>query len=171
MTLNQCWVASECPPYLEKIDYLWYDANRITVTRRNGEYKYLMMSVPKKQIRFRPVSQKFFRKQRFHFPRMSISLSTANSFGGFINTPERFEITTSQRKNGCLMGQLLCTVVRPNWEPHWNMIFRKRRILVIKDFQWTRLSIILRHLFQGYGKSISSGKVIREQRQCSSSNI
>lgn len=30
----------------------------------------------------------------------SISLSTANSFGGFINTPERFEITTSQRKKG-----------------------------------------------------------------------
>ena len=61
-----------------------------------------------------PVLLKFFLKQRFHFPRMSISLSTANSFGGFINTPERFEITTSQRKNGCLMGQLLCTVVRPN---------------------------------------------------------
>ena len=39
MTLNQCWVVSECPTYLEKIDYLWYDANRITVTRRNGEYK------------------------------------------------------------------------------------------------------------------------------------
>ncbi len=53
-----------------------------------------MMSVPKKQIRFRPVSQKFFPKQRFHFPQMSISLSTANSFGVFINTPERFEITT-----------------------------------------------------------------------------
>ena len=26
-------------PYLEKIDYLWYDVNRVTVTRRNGEYK------------------------------------------------------------------------------------------------------------------------------------
>ena len=170
MTLNQCWILNK-RPYLEKIDYLWYDANRITVTRRNGEYKYLMMSVPKKQIRFRPVSQKFFRKQRSHFPRMSISLSTANSFGGFINTPERLEITTSQRKNGCLMGQLLCTVVLQNWEPHLNMIFRRRRILVIKDFQWTRLSIILRYLFQGYGKSISSGKAIREQQQCSLSNI
>ena len=29
----------------------------------------------------------------------------------------------------------------------------------------------LRYLFQGYGKSISSGKAIREQQQCSSSNI
>ena len=26
-------------------------------------------------------------------------------------------------------------------------------------------------MFQGYGKSISSGKAIREQQQCSSSNI
>jgi len=42
----------------------------------------------------------------FSFLQMSISLSTANSFGVFINTPERFEITTSQRKNGCLMEQL-----------------------------------------------------------------
>lgn len=42
----------------------------------------------------------------FSFSPMSISLSTANSFGVFINTPERFEITTSQRKNGCLMEQL-----------------------------------------------------------------
>ena len=61
-----------------------------------------------------PVLLKFFLKQRSHFLRMSISLSTANSFRGFINTPERFEITTSQRKNGCLMEQPLCTVVRPN---------------------------------------------------------
>ena len=38
----------------------------------------------------------------------------ANSFRGFINTPERLEITTLQRKNGCLMGQLLCTVVLQN---------------------------------------------------------
>ena len=30
---------------------------------------------------------------------MNISLSTVNSFRVFINTPERFEITTSQRKN------------------------------------------------------------------------
>ena len=37
---------------------------------------------------------------------ISRSLFTANSFGVFINTPERFEITTSQRKNGCLMEQL-----------------------------------------------------------------
>ena len=42
--------------------------------------------------------------------------------------------------------------------------------MTILPVQWTRLSIILRYLFQGYGKSISSGKVIREQRQCSSSN-
>ena len=31
---------------------------------------YLMMNVPKKQIRFRPVLQKFFPKQRFHFLRI-----------------------------------------------------------------------------------------------------
>ena len=60
------------------------------------------------------VSQKFFPKQRFHFRQMNISLSTVNSFRVFINMPERFEITTSQRKNGCLMEQPLCTVVRPN---------------------------------------------------------
>ena len=74
----------------------------------------LMMNVPKKQIRFLPVLQKFFLKQRSHFLRMSISLSTANSFRGFINTPERLEITTLQRKNGCLMVQLLCTAVLQN---------------------------------------------------------
>ena len=61
-----------------------------------------------------PVLLKFFLKQRFHFPRTSILLSTANSFGVFINTPERFEITTSQRKNGCLMEQPLCMVVHQN---------------------------------------------------------
>ena len=49
-----------------------------------------------------------------HFLRMSISLSTANSFRVFINTQERLEITILQRKNGCLMGQLLCTVVLLN---------------------------------------------------------
>ena len=38
----------------------------------------------------------------------------ANSFRGFINTPERLEITTLQRKNGCLMVQLLCTAVLQN---------------------------------------------------------
>ena len=34
-----------------------------------------------------------------------------------------------------------------------------------------KLSIILRYLFQDYGKSISSEKVIQEQRQCSLLNI
>ena len=33
------------------------------------------------------------------------------------------------------------------------------------------LFIILRYLFQGYGKSIFLEKVIQERRQCSSSNI
>ena len=61
-----------------------------------------------------PVLLKFFLKQRSHFLRMSISLSTANFFRGFINMPERLEITILQRKNGCLMGQLLCTVVLLN---------------------------------------------------------
>ena len=61
-----------------------------------------------------PVLLKFFLKQRFHFRQTRISLSTVNSFRVFINMPERFEITTSQRKNGCLMEQPLCTVVRPN---------------------------------------------------------
>ena len=50
-------------------------------------------------------------------------------------------------------------------------IHRRRKILVIKGFQWMRLSIILRYLFQGYGKSISLGKAIQEQRRCSSLNI
>ncbi len=45
------------------------------------------------------------------------------------------------------------------------MIFRRRRTLVIKGCQWTRLSIILRYSFQGYGKSISLGKAIRGQQQ------
>ncbi len=35
-------------------------------------------------------------------------------FQGFINTQEKFETTTSQRKNGCLMGQPLCMVVLLN---------------------------------------------------------
>ena len=61
-----------------------------------------------------PVLLKFFLKQRSHFLRMSISLFTANSFRVFTNMPERLEITTLQRKNGFLMGQLLCTVVHLN---------------------------------------------------------
>ena len=62
---------------------------------------------------------------------------------GFINTPERFEITTSQRKNGCLMEQPLCTVVRPNWELHLNTIFSQE-----KDFSYKGLSMdeIIHHL-------------------------
>ena len=55
-----------------------------------------------------PVLLKFFLKQRFHFPRTSILLSIANSFREFINTPERFEITTSQRKNGCFVAIPYC---------------------------------------------------------------
>ena len=129
------------------------------------------MSVPKKQIRFRPVSQKFFPKQRSHFLQVSISLFIANSFRAFINTPERLEITTSQRKNGCLMAQRSYMGVLQNCVLRWNMIFRRRKILAIKDFQWMRLSIILRYSFQGYGKSIFLEKVIQERRQCSSSNI
>ena len=35
-------------------------------------------------------------------------------FQGIYNTQERLEITILQRKNGCLMGQLLCTVVLLN---------------------------------------------------------
>ena len=61
-----------------------------------------------------PVLLKFFLKRRFHFRQTSILLSTINSFRVFINTLERLEIITLQRKNGFLMGQLLCTVVHPN---------------------------------------------------------
>ena len=78
------------------------------------EERPVHLSDDEKQIRFRPVLRKFFLKQRLHFLRMSISLSTANSFRVFINTQERLEITILQRKNGCLMGQLLCTVVLLN---------------------------------------------------------
>ena len=49
--------------------------------------------------------------------------------------------------------------------------FRRRKLLAIKVCQWMKLSIILRYLFQDYGKSISSEKVIQEQRQCSLLNI
>ena len=52
-----------------------------------------------------------------------------------------------------------------------NMIFHRRKILVIKVFRWMRLFIILQCLFQGYGRFISSEKVIREQQQCSLLNI
>ena len=86
----------------------------LTATMKKDQCTCLMMNVPKKQIRFRPVLQKFFLKQRFHFRQTRISLSTVNSFRGFINTPERFEITTLQKRNGCLMEQPLCTAVRPN---------------------------------------------------------
>ena len=61
-----------------------------------------------------PVLLKFFLKQRSHFLRMSISLSTANSFRGFTTMLERLEIIISQRKNGYLMGRLLCTAVLLN---------------------------------------------------------
>ena len=72
------------------------------------------MSVPKKRIRFLYVLQKSFQKLRSHFRQMSISLSTANSFRGFTTMLERLEIITSQRENGSLMGQPLCTVALLN---------------------------------------------------------
>ena len=62
---------------------------------------------------------------------------TVNFFRVFTNMPERLEIITSQRKNGCLMEQLLCTEVLLNWEQRLNMIFRRRKILATKGFQWT----------------------------------
>ena len=56
----------------------------------------LMMNVPKKLIKSLPVLPKIFPKQRSHFPQMSISLFTANSFRVFINTPGRLEIIISR---------------------------------------------------------------------------
>ena len=81
--------------------YAWSTAIGLQAVDGLKPSKYLI-----EQIRFRPVLHKFFPKRLSHFLRMSISLSTANYFRGFINTPERLEITTLQRKNGCLMGQL-----------------------------------------------------------------
>ena len=73
-----------------------------------------MMSVPKKQIRFRPGIAEILSETAFSFsPNEYISIHR-KLFQVFINMPERFEITTLQRKNGCLMEQPLCTVVRPN---------------------------------------------------------
>ena len=96
--------------------YAWSTAIGLQAVDGLKPSKYLPDDerVPKKLIRFHPVLQKFFPKQRSHFLRMSIFLSTANFFRVFINTLERLEIITSQRKNGCLMGQLLCTAVLPN---------------------------------------------------------
>ena len=138
----------------------------LTATMKKDQYIYLMMRVPKRRIRFLLVLQKSFLNQRFHFLRMSISLSTANSFRGFTTMLERLEIIISQRKNGYLMGRLLCTAVLLNWEQRLNMIFHRRKILAIKVFQWMRFFIILRYLFQGYGKFIFLVKAIQEQRQC-----
>lgn len=44
--------------------------------------------------------------------------------------------------------------------------FSQEKISVIRAFQWGRLFIILRYSFQGYGRSISLGRAILEQRQC-----
>ena len=61
-----------------------------------------------------PVLLKFFLKQRFHFLQMSIFLSTANYFRGFINTQEKKIRDYNITKNGCLMEQPLCMVVHQN---------------------------------------------------------
>ena len=50
----------------------------------------------------------------FSFSPMNISLSIANFSRESTNMPESSGIITLQRKNGCLMAQLLCMVVLQN---------------------------------------------------------
>ena len=52
-------------------------------------------------VKFRPVLQKFFPKQRSHFLRMSISLFIKSYLQGFMDMPENLEIIISQKKSGC----------------------------------------------------------------------
>ena len=49
--------------------------------------------------------------------------------------------------------------------------FSQERDFSYKGLSMDEIIIILRYLFQGYGKSIFSEKGIQERRQCSSSNI
>ena len=49
--------------------------------------------------------------------------------------------------------------------------FLQEKTLFTKGFRWRKSFIILQSLFQDYGKSISLGKAIQEQRRCSSLNI
>ena len=79
----------------------------------------------------------------FSFSRMSISLSTANSFRGFTTMLERLEIIISQRKNGYLMGRLLCTAVLLELRATLEYDFSQE-----KDFSYKGLSMdeILHHL-------------------------
>lgn len=46
------------------------------------------------------------------------------------------------------MVQLFCMEVLPNSGPRLRMIFRRKRVLVIKVLQWMESSGILRYLFQ-----------------------
>jgi hypothetical protein len=52
-----------------------------------------------------------------------------------------------------------------------NMIFHRKELLVTKDFQWMKLFIILRFLFQDCGKFIYLERAIQEQQQYFLSSI
>ena len=56
-------------------------------------------------------------------------------FRGIYKHAGKKEIIILRRKNGCLMAQRSFMGVLQNCVLHWNMIFRRKRILVIKDFR------------------------------------
>ena len=106
-----------------------------------------MRSVQKKQIKYLPVSQKYFQKQHFHSDGFSpstawspiavlqaqplLALSGSDSFRYSLNGSLSIKsgIITSRKKNGCLMAKLWCTEVLRNSE-------RPLNIFYLQYFEW-----------------------------------
>ena len=62
--------------------------NSLTVIM-NKSRRLRTVSVPKKRIRYRHELREFCRRLPFHFHQMSISLSTAGSFEGYMSMQEK----------------------------------------------------------------------------------
>ena len=63
--------------YLEKIDYLWYDVNRVTVTRRNGEYKgELQMRISYNKLQKLMIDNQMKRQDLMRAAEISSSVAT-----------------------------------------------------------------------------------------------
>lgn len=76
MTPNQ-WRVANKRPYLEKIDYLWYDVNRVTVTRRSGEYKgELQMRISYNKLQKLMIDNQMKRQDLMRAAEISSSVAT-----------------------------------------------------------------------------------------------
>ena len=62
---------------LKKIDYLWYDVNRVTVTRRSGEYKgELQMRISYNKLQKLMIDNQMKRQDLMRAAEISSSVAT-----------------------------------------------------------------------------------------------